>query len=995
MLRRTIRAIPPHHPPLLRLRRSLSSLSSLSAYRRFGHLEADVFPVLDPAVHGGGPSRAPAPELDEAGRDEALDAVYGRGSKVGVEFEHCFTAEERAWVARRVEVDGALRRPLDPGEARTAATLLVRAQALEDFLARKFPTLKRYSGEGTESLLAGVWAACGAAAAAAAAAASAPSTTTSSSSPPVDVVIGQAHRGRLALLVALLRYPARKLFWKLLGSDDLPLSVPGLDDVNSHIAHTAELVVGSGPAGTARVSLLPNPSHLEAVNPVAAGKTRAKQDAASSSASPSPSSSALCLLIHGDAAVSGQGIVYECGAMGATEGFSVGGTVHIVTNNLLGFTANARTGRSGGYASDFAKLIGAPVFHANAEDLAAVVNACRLAAEFRAAFGRDAVVDLLGYRRHGHNEVDEPSFTNPGLYAAIRARTGFAAACGDAVLGAAGRAGVEAAAVKYFESEYAFAAAGAAGAAGFSALDGSLGGPATPASRARGNGEVVADGSAFAGKWAGLRLASAEDGWGPLPDARAPPPPQPATGVDVERLREVALASVRLPDGFRAHDRLVRSHVQARRDAVSVASASAGVPAPAQQQRQPRRTIDWATGEAMAFGTLLQEGYGVRLTGQDVERGTFSQRHAVLVDQQTGEKALPLAALARNGGGGSGGGSAGGRRLHVHSSLLSEAGVVGFELGYSWEDPGTLVLWEAQFGDFANCAQVLLDTFVTSGETKWLRSSGLTMLLPHGYDGAGPEHSSARVERFLQMVNSQAWAGGERERERDGAAAPALVAKEDKSASEPLNFGVAWPSTPANYFHLLRRQLLRPFRKPLVVLTPKTLLRLPEAASALADMGEGTRFRPVLVNDGEEEGGGERPAAAAAAGAAAATAAAQSKVTRAVLCSGKLFYELREARARLPRPETVALVRVEELAPWPAAELARALARFPSLATVVWAQEEPANMGAWVWAERHLRAAGVGGVVFAGRPALAAPAAGLARRAKGEGEGVVRRALGV
>ena len=856
----------------------------LMAYRRWGHLRARLSPLAHALVRRPG-AEAALPEPPEP----RLEAAYC--GAIGFEFEHLATRAERDFFALAAEAGPPA--PLSPAEARNAAALMLRAHELEAFLGRKFVGLKHYGGSGCEALLpavAAVFAAAGAAGVR-------------------SLVLGQAHRGRLALLVALLGYPARKLFHKLDGRDDIPAALPGLDDVSSHIYASGEL-------GGVRFSLLPNPSHLELVNGVALGKARAQRDAGVGDA--------MALLLHGDAAFSGQGSVAETLAMSATPAFSTGGSVHLITNNLLGFTAGAGAGRSSTYASDAALAVAAPVMHVDAEQPAAVARACRLAVEYRQRFARDVVVDLVGYRRNGHNEVDEAAFTSPALYREIRAREPFALAFADAVLTRPAREAQQARIAAQLEAELAAARATLNDETGATGLgSGAL-------SSADGT-HVVADASAFGGKWSGVRLARSS----------AELLENPPTGIAVAALAEMGRASVALPPPpFQVHERLLRSHVAAR-----LAALAEG-------------RVDWATAEALALLSLAADGARVRLCGQDAERGTFSQRHAVLVDQRDagGVEARHAALTAASGG-----------RVEVHSSLLSELGVLAYEYGHSLESPQNLTLWEAQFGDFANCAQSTIDNFVATAESKWLRSSGLVLLLPHGQDHAGPEHSSARIERFLQLCTGAAWEGPET------LLAPPFAA--DKARDEPLNLLVAQPSTPANYFHLLRRQLARGFRKPLVVATPKQLLRLDEARSPLTSMGPGTSFLPVIG-----DATAERDAA---------------RVERVVLCSGKIFYELDAARRKAAGVyERMALVRIEELAPWPAAAVAAELARYSSARDVVWVQDEPANAGAWAWARMQLDAAGVRGVRYAGRPALASAAAGVKRRSAAMQDAVVRAALG-
>lgn len=885
------------------------SFSTLDPFRRFGHLEATINPL------------APRPARPDALRqDQFSQSDWERGREVycgaiGAEFEHIDVAAERVWWAQQLEtympsVSGF---QMTTGQRRNVYTLLQQAEQFELFVAKKWPSFKRYSGEGTDSMLPALDALFAAAA----------------SRGVSDVVIGQAHRGRLGLLTSILRYPARKLFHKIGGNNDIPDSVQGIDDVSSHIGACTDRSYGSGSdARTLHLTLLPNSSHLEAINPVAVGKTRARRDESGRDA--------MCLLIHGDAAASGQGVVAETYALSRLEGYSVGGTVHVITNNLLGFTADASAGRSSTYASDVSKTVGAPVLHVNGESMREVLLACRLAADYRATFGKDVVIDLIGYRRHGHNELDEPSFTSPLLYSRIRARQTFPASYASSLMSAGEISPEQHRALidrlqTHLETEFKATAA-------FSPSTGSLGvGSSTGGTPGT---HVVSDGTAFSGRWKNMRQA-----------APAEMMHSPATGVAVSELLRVGAASVALPPSFHAHDRLLRSHVHARLQSLGSADGEGSA-------------VDWSTAEALAFGTLLEAGYRVRISGQDAQRGTFSHRHAVFVDQKDGSTHIPLNHLSTKTGDGDASG-----RFSAVSSPLSEFAVAGFELGYSWESPRGLVLWEAQFGDFANGAQIVIDQMLSGCETKWLRQSGLVLLLPHGYDGAGPEHSSARIERFLQLCNSQAVGRGAAC--LDPSRLPA--GHSDKALHEAPNMVVAVPTTPANYFHLLRRQLARPFRKPLVIAAPKTLLRLPAAVSALSEMGSGTRFEPVLGDPLFSGASPESPALG---------------VRRLVFVSGKLYYELSKRRDDLrgSGDSGIALVRIEELCPFPSDRLQTQLRSFPAASSVVWCQEEPANAGSWVWAEAHiapvLAAEGRPPLVFIGRPALAAPAVGLSKMSK-------------
>lgn len=772
------------------------------AFRAHGHREARLDPLG--LAH---PERCPelgeaiAAEAAEVG-DEAmarLRSVYC--GSVGAEFSHVESLEERDWIAREMESTGGAAPTLTPAEASNAHMLMTMALEYELFMQRKFTSFKRYSGEGAEGVLPGVFAML----------------HDLARGGVTDAVVGMNHRGRLGLMLSVLDFPAQRLFAKVLGHSEFPADWGLADDVSSHLFHSVrKSFAGSPPLD---VSLLPNPSHLEAVDPVVAGKARAKQKRGRN---------AVPVLLHGDAAFAGQGVVYEACGMANLPGFTAGGTLHVVTNNQLGFTATQREGRSSRYCTDVAKGIGAPVFHVNAEDVPAVVRACRLAAAFRTRFGKDAFVDVVCYRRHGHNEVDEPAFTQPAMYGAIRARGSpveafRAALIRDGVLTEAKVDQLRSKLVSHLEQS----------------LEAARGGE-------RGDDPV----SAFQGAWAGHRLATPADMHA-----------QPVTGVPVSRVEKAVSASVRLPEGFSPHRRLERSHIKARLAALGDSGGEG--------------SVDWATAEAAAFGTLLQEGTAVRLSGQDAERGTFSHRHAVLHDQHSGERHSPLAEYARRlRGGGEG------SWFEAHSSHLSEMAVLGFEYGHALDDPRQLVLWEAQFGDFANGAQVIVDQFVSGGESKWARQAGLVMLLPHGQDGAGPEHSSGRLERFLQLSDD---------------AAPACDASAAWRSTASTNMIVANLTTAAQYFHFLRRQIVRPFRKPAVLMAPKQLLRLPQAESRIEELGEGTTFQPVL-----EEPEGRAPVPA-------------DRVHRVLLCSGKTYYDLAAARdaAKGEADRATAIIRVE------------------------------------------------------------------------------------
>ena len=764
-----------------------------------------------------------------------LQATYS--STLSIELSH-LPPSESSFLSSLLESSPHPSSSLSPSERRNAHLLLLQSSSLDSFLSMKMPTLKRYSLEGAEALLPLLHS----------------TLSTAAHSGTRQAILAMPHRGRLNVLTALLDYPARALLAKAQGRSLTPPSMRGDCDVLSHIHTTHTTRAHSHPPLT--VSLLPNPSHLEAVDPVAVGRAKGEQDLlrVEGTGREERERAVMCVQVHGDAAFAGQGVVAETLALSLLDGFSVGGSVHLVVNNQLGFTApqdKTKGGAGAAAVTDVAKVVGAPVLHVNGDDVDAVMWAGRVAVAYRQQFRKDVIVDLMCYRRWGHNEVDEPRFTQPLMYAAIAQQPSVTRTYGQQLqeAGLLKADGAERMAQKltaHLEAELAASSSIVLSAAGY-----------------------------FQGGWSGYQQAShCYD--------------HVSTGVDAAVLREAALASVLLPDGFDLHPRLRKTHVDARVQAVEKGVA-----------------IDWATAEAMAMGSLLREGWDVRLSGQDVERGTFSHRHAVLQDQTTGHSHTPFHHAAYPG------------RASFISSNLSEFAVLGFEYGHSLTSPTTLNVWEAQFGDFANVAQPVIDNFICSGESKWLKSSGLVLLLPHGQDATGPEHVSARVERFLQLSDDDP---------------TSLIAS--PTPAHPVNLLVANPSTPAQYFHLLRRQMLRPYRKPLVLASPKNLLRHAEAVSPLSAMEAGTTFHSVI---GEEVRDG---------------------VEVLVLCSGRVYYELKERREKLGRWD-VALVRVEELSPFPWLELRRQLRRWEQrepLREVRWFQEEPRNAGAWSFVRERMDA---------------------------------------
>jgi len=670
------------------------------------------------------------------------------------------------------------------------------------------------------------------------------------------------------VLANVMAKPYRAIFNEFKGGSATPDEVEGSGDVKYHLGASSDRDFDGN---RVHLSLTANPSHLEIVDPVVLGKVRAKQDQLHDR----ERREVLPLLLHGDAAFAGQGVVAECFGLSGLRGHRTGGSLHFIVNNQIGFTTAPRFARSSPYPSDVAKMIDAPIFHVNGDDPEAVVYVAKIAMEFRQRFGKPVVIDMFCYRRHGHNEADEPAFTQPLMYARIRNHPRVTEIYGKKL--------VEEGLLTSAEVDQMHA--------DFRALleDEFFAGDSYRPNRA----------DWLDGKWSGI--GHADEG------AR-----RGVTGVDVERLKEIGRKITSFPKSFTPHKTIARI-MAARRKMIEDGAG-----------------IDWSTAESLAFGTLLTEGFRVRLSGQDSERGTFSQRHSVLMDQENEKKYTPLKHITKTQG-----------IFEVINSMLSEEAVLGFEYGYSLAEPNALVLWEAQFGDFANGAQVVIDQFISSGERKWLRMSGLVMLLPHGYEGQGPEHSSARLERYLQLCAEDNWQ-------------------------------IANCTTPANYFHILRRQLHRQFRKPLVLMTPKSLLRHKRVVSTLAQFGPGTSFHRVLWDDAKflpDQAIKLKP---------------DAEIKRVVLSSGKIYYDLYEEREKRGIDD-VYLLRVEQLYPFPARALIQELSRF-SEAEMVWCQEEPKNMGAWSFIEpnlswvldhieaKHKRPR------YAGRPASASTAAGLARK---------------
>ncbi len=857
---------------------SINALMMIRVYRVRGHLIANfdplglegkaLHPELDPKSYGFHEADMDRPifinnvlGLETATPREILKVLRETYcSSIGVEFMHMQEPEERSWIQRRIEGAHNHTKFTFKGK-KFIYQRLVEAEGFEQFLDKKYTGTKRFGLDGGESLIAALEQIL----------------KRSGQLGVNEVVLGMPHRGRLNVLASIMNKPYMAMFAEFMGLASRPDDIMGSGDVKYHLGTSADRVFDGH---TVHLSLTANPSHLEAVNTVVLGKVRAKQEKIGDE----DRKIIMGLLMHGDAAFAGQGLVPETLDLSQLKGYRTGGTVHFIVNNQIGFTTAPTKSRSSPYPSDIAKGIQAPIFHVNGDDPEAVVHVARIASEFRHEFNRDVVIDMFCYRRHGHNEGDEPMFTQPIMYKAIKKHP----TTRDIYARQLEREGVLAKGeaqniMQAFDSELEkdFEAA---------------------------TGYKPNKADWLEGQWKGLVQLTGEE---ELQNHES--------SASIELLNEVGLAISSVPEDFELNKKIVRQ-LNAKRAMI-----------------ENGKGIDWATAEALAFGTLLIEGTGVRLSGQDCGRGTFSHRHCVLVDQRNENRYFPLSEI-RDGQ----------AQFEVMDSPLSEAGVLGFEYGYSLADPHTLVLWEAQFGDFANGAQVIIDQFIASGESKWLRMSAVCMLLPHGFEGQGPEHSSARPERYLQLC------------------------AED-------NMQVVNITTPANYFHALRRQMRRNFRKPLIVMSPKSLLRHKLVVSSMGEMGPDTHFRRVIPEIDN--------------------LALDKNVRRIVICSGKIYYDLLQAR-RDAKIDDVAIVRVEQLYPWPGTSLYKQLNRY-SNAEVVWTQEEPANMGSWFFVYPRLLSMfdKLDGVnkrpVFIGRNAAASPATGFAKVHKQEQDEIIERSLNV
>ena len=862
-------------------RDTLGARMLIRAYRTRGHLiakldplrliERGAHPELNPETYGFTPADysrqiyiGGALGFEFANLSQVLAVLEKTyAGTIGFEYMHISDPEQRAWLQKRIE--GSEIQFTAEGK-RAILNKLIESEGSERFLNVKYTGTKRFGLDGGESMVPALEQII----------------KRGGQLGVREIVIGMPHRGRLNVLANVMAKPWRAIFNEFRGGSAHPDDVEGSGDVKYHLGASSDREFDDN---RVHLSLTANPSHLEIVDPVVLGKVRAKQDQAGDT----KRKTIMPLLLHGDAAFAGQGVVAECLGLSGLRGHRTGGSIHFIVNNQIGFTTAPRFSRSSPYPSDVAKMIDAPIFHVNGDDPEAVVHVTKVATEFRQRFGKPVVIDMFCYRRHGHNEADEPAFTQPLMYQRIAEHPRVVEIYADRLVkeGVLSQQEVDDLQTQfrdYLEEEFKA-------------------------------GETYRPNRAdwLDGRWSGIGFA--DEG------AR-----RGLTGVDLDVLREVGNKLTKIPASLTPHKTIARI-METRRKSIDEGAG-----------------IDWATAESLAFGTLLVEGFKIRLSGQDSERGTFSHRHSVLMDQVNENKYTPLKHLGKEQG-----------DFEVINSMLSEEAVLGFEYGYSLAEPNALVLWEAQFGDFANGAQVVIDQFISSGERKWLRMSGLVLLLPHGYEGQGPEHSSARLERYLQLCAEDNW--------------------------QVVNC-----TTPANYFHVLRRQLHRQFRKPLVLMTPKSLLRHKKVKSDIEDFGPDSSFHRLLWDDAQRLE--DSPV----------KLVPDEKIQRVVICSGKVYYDL-EAEREARGINDIYLLRMEQLYPFPARALIQELGRFKN-AEIVWCQEEPKNMGAWTfvepnltWVLEHIDAKSKR-PRYAGRPSSAATATGLMSKHTRELKALLNEALG-
>ncbi|MDO6728534.1 2-oxoglutarate dehydrogenase E1 component [Marinovum sp. 2_MG-2023] len=861
---------------------SIRALMLIRAYRIRGHLAADLDPLglreetshpeLDPKTYGFTGADMDRPifidnvlGLQIASMRQIVEIVKRTYcGTFALQYMHISDPEQSAWLKERIEGYGKEVKFSREGR-KAILNKMVEAEGFEKFLHVKYMGTKRFGLDGGESLIPAMeqiikrGGALGV----------------------QEIVIGMPHRGRLSVLANVMNKPYRAIFNEFQGGSFKPESVDGSGDVKYHLGASSDREFDGN---TVHLSLTANPSHLEAVNPVVLGKARAKQDQKKDF----EHKTVIPVLLHGDAAFAGQGVVAECFALSGLRGHKTGGTIHVVVNNQIGFTTAPHFSRSSPYPTDNALVVEAPIFHVNGDDPEAVVHAAKVATEFRQKFAKDVVIDIFCYRRFGHNEGDEPMFTNPVMYKKIKGHKTTLSLyterlVKDGLIPEGEIEDMKAAFQAHLNEEF------------------EVGKDYKP------NKADWLD-----GRWSHLDRQSDDDYQ------------RGETAIKPETFDEVTTALTRVPDGFPLHKTVGRI-LEAKK-----------------KMAETGKGFDWATAEALAFGSLVTEGIPVRLSGQDSARGTFSQRHSAIINQNTEERYYPLNNIRE-----------GQARFDVIDSALSEYAVSGFEYGYTLAEPNALVMWEAQFGDFANGAQIMFDQFISSGESKWLRMSGLVCLLPHGFEGQGPEHSSARLERFLQMCGQDNWI-------------------------------VANCTTPANYFHILRRQIHRTFRKPLILMTPKSLLRHKLAISETEDFTTGSSFHRVLWDDAEK-------------GNSDTTLQSDDKIKRVVMCSGKVYYDLLEERdAR--GIDDIYLLRFEQFYPFPAISAVKELERFKD-AEMIWCQEEPKNQGAWTFMEPNLEwvlnriKATHNRPIYVGRAASASPATGLASQHKAQQAALIDQAL--
>ena len=854
---------------------SIRAIMLIRAYRIRGHLLAnldplnlqqeEVHPELDPSTYGFNENDWDRPifidnvlGMESASLRQIMEILKETycGS-IGVEFMHVQDPAQKAWIQERIESIRNTTQFTEMGK-KAIYERLVGAETFEQFLHKKYTGTKRFGLDGAESVVPALEQIL----------------KRGSQLGLKEVVIGMAHRGRLNVLYNILNKPFRAIISEFSGNQSNPEEAGGSGDVKYHMGASADREFDGEKV---HLSLQANPSHLEVVAPVVVGRVRAKQYQHNDT---DERLSVLGIVLHGDAAFAGQGIVAETFDFSDLKGYKTGGTIHVIVNNQIGFTTSPNYSRSSPYCTDVAKMVMAPIFHVNGDDPESVVHVARIATEFRQKFRCDVVLDVICYRRFGHNEGDEPAFTQPLMYQEIAQHKSISNIYAKKLIseGVISENDAEKEVLNhnlFLEKEY-----------------------------QAGTSYKPNKADWLDGQWSGLRAAHGEARRG-------------ETSVSIDNLKKIGLSITKIPDGYQLNKKLIRIIEQRRKNI------------------QEGHNLDWSTAEHLAFGSLLEEGHPVRLSGQDSCRGTFSQRHAVFVDQENENRYVPLNNLSNKQ-----------QQFEVIDSPLSEASVLAFEYGYTVTDPSALVMWEAQFGDFANGAQVIVDQFISSGEAKWLRMSGLVMLLPHGYEGQGPEHSSARLERYIQLCAEE-------------------------------NMQVLNCTTPANYFHALRRQLKRDFRKPLIIMTPKSLLRHKLCVSKLEDMGPNTTFHRVMMDPNKN--------------------LKNNKIKRVVICTGKVFYNLLEEREKR-KLDNIKLLRIEQIYPFPTSTLKNELEKTPD-AEVVWCQEEPKNMGAWFFVDRKIEEtltlfkSKFKRPKYIGRDEAASPATGSFARHNEEQENIVKKSL--